>query len=99
MQNVSLKLVTIICEPILSAELTALAKSIGATGFTVTEVQGEGSSHRQSGEIPDAKIKIELISDSALATKFLEEVASTYFENYSVIAYVTDVSVIRAKKF
>ena len=72
---------------------------MGVKGFTMTEVQGEGSSHRQTGEIPDAKMKIELISDSTLATKLLDKVAGSYFENYSVIAYVSDVSVIRAKKF
>lgn len=99
MKTTDLKLLTIICEPVLSTELIDLAKSLGVKGFTTTDVRGEGSSHRQTGEVPDAKVKIEVIADTDLALKVMNRVADSYFKNYSVIAYLTDAQVIRPTKF
>lgn len=99
MQTTELKLLTVICEPVLATELIDLAKSLGVSGFTTTEVLGEGSAHRQSGEVPNSKIKIEVIAESARAIKVMESIAEQYFKNYSLIAYLTDAQVIRGTKF
>ena len=99
MQTTEMKLLTVICEPVLCVELIDLARSMGASGFTTTEVRGEGSAHRQSGEVPDLKIKIEVIADPALALKLMDRIAEEYFENYSIIAYLTHASVVRGDKF
>jgi len=99
MQTTELKLLTMICEPVLSSELIEVARSMGASGFTTTEVRGEGSAHRQSGEIPDAKVKIEVIAETDLALRVLNKIAEVYFENYSLIAYLTDAHIVRRTKF
>lgn len=99
MNTKTFKLVTIICEPILVSKLTTLIQDLGASGFTITEVRGEGSSHRNAGEIPDEKIKIEIVVLSDLATSITSKIAATYFQDYSVIVYSTDISVIRPGKF
>ena len=99
MKTLNLKLLTVICEPVLTQKLIELIRDIGATGFTLTEVRGEGSSHRQSGEVPDSKVKIEILATNDLATKLMREIATQYFEDYSLITYSIDAQAIRADKF
>ena len=93
------KLVTIICEPVLSTVLTTTIRTLGASGFTMTDVLGEGSGEKNSGEIPDVKIKIEIIADALLSKKIMDEVAQRYFKNYSLIMYSMDIQIIRHEKF
>ena len=99
MQTTDLKLLTVICEPVLSGQLIELARSLGVSGFTTTDVKGEGSAHRQSGENPDAKVKIEVLAETGLAQKVMEKIAEGYFKNYSVIAYLTNAEIFRSTKF
>lgn len=93
------RLVTIISEPVVSKELIALARSLGASGFTSSDVHGEGTGDKSSGELPDEKIKIEIVADSVLAEKLMCEVAAQYFKNYSIIVYSSEIRVLRPEKF
>ena len=96
---VSFKLVTVVCEPVLNVQIVAVAKASGATGFTITEVRGEGSGEKSSGEIPDLKVKIEIIVEAEAAKKLMRKMADLFFENYSLITYSSDIDVLRANKF
>ena len=99
MQLIIFKLVTIICEPVLSSRILNITRDLGATGFTVTEVRGEGSGTKSSGEIPDLKSKIEIVAEPKLALKIMKALADQYFVNYSLIIYSSDISVLRPEKF
>lgn len=99
MQTVLLKLVTIIAETVLAEQLADELKCLGAKGFTATEARGEGSRHLRAGDIPGHNVKIETIVSQAVASSILEHVAQKYFSHYAVIAYVTDVSVVRGEKY
>ena len=99
MANNGFKLVTIICEPVLSTSLLTMIRSVGASGFTVTDVRGEGSGEKSSGELPGEKLKIEIVIGAELADRLLQAIAKTYFANYSLIAYAADIQIIRQEKF
>ncbi len=99
MKLANFKLLTVICEPVLLPRVLELARSQGATGFTVVNVSGEGKGEKSSGEIPDAKIKIEVVVEPALALKLMESIAERYFKNYALITYSSDISVLRPEKF
>ena len=99
MASTNFKIVTVICEPVLSNMILSLIKSMGASGFTATDVRGEGSGEKNSGEVPNEKVKIEVIADSNLAESLMLEISKTYFENYSIILYAHDIQVIRQEKF
>jgi nitrogen regulatory protein P-II 2 len=99
MKTHKMQLVTIISEPVLLERLQALLRDQGATGVTVTEVRGEGSKHAKASEVPGDKIKVECIVAPAVAESILEQVTREYFENYSTIVYVTEVTVMRIEKF
>ena len=99
MTTKTFRLVTIICEPVLSSAVIELIKSVGASGFTLTDVRGEGSGEKNSGEVPEEKLKLEVVADSALASKIMNEISTVYFENYSIIVYATEISIVRPNKF
>lgn len=99
MKLINFKLVTVICEPVLSSSILTLTEGLGATGFTVTEVRGQGNGEKSSGEIPDLKLKIEIIAEPQLALKMMNALAEKFFENYSLITYSSDISILRPEKF
>ncbi len=99
MQTVSLKLVTLVAETVLADPLSRDLTRLGAKGFTITEVRGEGSRHLRSGEIPGQNVKIESVVSASVADKIVDHVSREYFPNYAVIVYVTDVAVVRGEKY
>ena len=99
MEISTIKLVTVVCEPVLGSSVVSVIRSLGASGFTLTDVRGEGSGEKSSGEIPDLKTKIEVIAEADLAKKLMAEVSRRYFDNYSIIVYAVDIQVIRPMKF
>ncbi len=99
MNSINFKLVTVICEPVLNSRILELSQELGATGFTITEVKGQGNSEKNSGEIPDSKLKIEIVLEPEVAAKLMKSLADSYFKNYSVITYASDISILRPEKF
>lgn len=99
MKLINFKLVTVVCEPVLSSSVLKISQDLGATGFTMTEVRGQGNGEKSSGEVPDVKSKIEIIADPDLALKITKSLAERFFENYSLITYLLDISILRPEKF
>jgi nitrogen regulatory protein PII len=97
--RVPLKLVTIVAEPVLEEQLTNLLRRLGARGFTVTESRGEGSRGMRASEVPGQGVRIESVVSEAVADRILEQVARQYFTNYAVIAFVSEVEVVRGEKY
>lgn len=99
MRTVPMRLVTIVAEPVLEPQLTQALRALGATGFTATDSRGEGSRGMRASDIPGAGVRIEVVADPPLADRIVEHVATTYFERYAVIAWMTDVGVVRGEKY
>jgi nitrogen regulatory protein P-II 2 len=100
MSNVAgIKLVTIVSEPVLVSRILDTIRTLGATGYTMSDVKGEGSGAKRSGEVPYEKVKIEVIVESDLSEKIMEKISKAYFENYSLIVYACDIQVVRREKF
>ncbi len=94
-----MKLVTVVCEVALTSKIVELAKSLGASGFTLTDVGGEGSEGRAFDDAHDRKSKIEFVCPAPLASRAMKEIQDRYFSDYSVITYSIDVEVLRVGKF
>lgn len=99
MQTVALKLVTIVAEPVLEERLVESLHRLGARGHTATVVHGSGSRGMRASDPPGDGVRIETVVSTAVAGRILEHVASAYFPHYAVIAYVTDVEVVRGEKY
>ena len=99
MKLTNLKLVTIIAEAVLEEKIIIDLKKSGAKGYTVVSSHGEGSRGMRAGEIPGENIRIETLVSPAVAEKIMENISSHYFQNYAVICYLTDASVLRGEKY
>jgi nitrogen regulatory protein PII len=99
------KKVVIIAEKLILERILKIVEAAGATGYTVTAAGGKGSRNVRSEDRPrvvDAfsNVKIEVIlGDAPAAERIAEEVANTYFGNYSGITYLQDVEILRPHKF
>ncbi|MDM7859813.1 P-II family nitrogen regulator [Alteromonas sp. ASW11-36] len=96
----------IITEKLICEKVCSIITKAGATGYTLTPAGGKGSRNKRStadrATVVDdfSNVKIEVIvSDKAMAEAIVEEVAHKYFNNYSGIAYVEDVGILRQFKF
>ncbi|MFY9212250.1 MAG: hypothetical protein WAO69_14085 [Aestuariivita sp.] len=97
--------IVIITERTILEGVTRLIEKGGATGYTHVDAGGKGSRGKRSANRPGisgvmSNVKIEaIVSDKATAEAIITAVAETYFRNYSGIAYVEPVEILRPYKF
>lgn len=99
MNTTNLILLTIIAEDELEARLVADLKKLGARGYTVCRVRGEGAHGERGSEWEGENIKLEAIVDAASADAICEHVSHRYFPSFATILYLTPVQVMRGAKF
>jgi len=101
MQLDPLKLVTVVGESLIMEDVAQRGIELGATGYTMSEVIGHGSrSARNVGATGGAKtLKVEFVVAAEVAAKIVEDVSHEYFEHYAIIAWLSDVSVMRGEHY
>ncbi len=100
MKLTTVRLVTIIAEPVLKDRLLHEIHACGAQGYTISEVHGEGTRGIHAGQWQGGgNVKIETLVSSDVADRIMNAMANHYFPNYAVIAYISDVQVMRGDKF
>jgi nitrogen regulatory protein P-II 2 len=99
MDTVTLKMVTLVAEPVLEEKLTTRLLELGAKGFTVTDSRGRGSRGIRASEVPGESVRIEVVVSAPVADAILAHVKQAFFPNYAVIAWVTTVEVVRGDKY
>ncbi len=94
------KLIVLIGEASLEKLWVRDVRSLGALGYTVTDVRGSGSHGARDADWEgDRSIRMEVICEAAVADRIAAHVLQTYAENYPMSVMVGDVSVFRADKF
>jgi nitrogen regulatory protein P-II 2 len=99
MSTVTLRLVTIVTERILSDRLIRDLRALGAKGYTLSKVSGEGSRGIRAAEWEGQNIKIEAVVSPEVASAVMDHLSVHYFEHYAVIVYVQPVEVVRGDKY
>ena len=95
-----MKLVTIIGEALAREPLKQLLDEVGAHGYTLFAVEGAGSQGSRSADIQEfANIQVEVIVPPVVAEKLLHRLAAEFFPRFAMVAYETDVRVLRREKF
>ena len=94
------KLLTIICETDIERKLSDDVMVLGAHGYTVTEARGRGThGERDAAWGPSGNIRMEVICEEAVARAIAVHLEKTYFANFSMVLYMSDVEVLRDRKF
>jgi hypothetical protein len=75
-------------------------RDVGAHGYTLFAVEGDGSRGRREADIPEfANIQIEVIVPPEVAQAVLARLVKEFFPRYGMIAFESDVRVLRPNKF
>jgi nitrogen regulatory protein PII len=94
------KLLTVITEAALESALCEELIQLGASGYTVTDARGRGSRGvRDAGWSSSGNIRIEVVCDTGIAEKIAARLRDKYYSDYAMILFLSDVSVLRPKKF
>jgi nitrogen regulatory protein PII len=94
------KLLTIVTETAIEKDLCADLERWGAHGYTVTDARGKGNrgvrsaSWEQSGNI-----RVEVVCNEETARGIAEHLKESYYANYAMILFLSDVQVLRPAKF
>ena len=99
MNTHTLTLLTIVAEALLKDRLIHEVRQAGAKGLTITEVSGEGSRQRRVSELLGDNIKIEVIAKRETADKILTVLQRDFFPRYAVVAFMSEVQVVREDKY
>lgn len=98
-QLVPIKMITIIALDSLQNRLVADLKDCGMKGYTIVEVEGEGLYEQHFTDWEGRNIRIETIASDDKILHIMEMLSKNYFEKYGVIAFVTNVEVLRNERF
>ncbi|MDP4623629.1 MAG: hypothetical protein NWT08_00685 [Akkermansiaceae bacterium] len=95
----ALKKVTIVAERLLRDQLIDLLKKHGATGWSITAVEGEGSRGNRTSDFEGRNSQIDTIVSPEIADVIMTDIAESYFEDWAIITYSSDVEVMRGDKY
>lgn len=101
MQLYPLKLVTVVGETVIMDDIAKEGVELGASGYTLAEVIGQGSRSARNVIVTGASktMRCEFVVPMDVAEKILTHVSHNYFEHYACIAWLTDVQVVRGQQY
>lgn len=95
-----MKRVTVIGEALAREPLRRLIAESGAHGYTLFPVEGQGSQGRRPGDIQEfGNIQVEVIVPPDVAARLLERLEREFFPRFAMVAYESDIRVLRSGKF
>jgi nitrogen regulatory protein P-II 2 len=100
MNTYPMKLVTVVCEAYAQEAVTKLLRELGAQGWTSFAVEGAGAQGQRPADIREfANVQIEVIVPPEVSQQLLERLGRDYFPRYAMVAFESDIRVLRAEKF
>lgn len=94
-----LTLVTIFAEHLLRERLVTDLKRLGARGYSFGEVEGEGTRGTHAANWQGRNLRFEVLVTHEAGERILALLAESYFDDYAVVAFATEVDVVRGAKF
>lgn len=100
MTNENAKLITIFTEAALESRLIKDIEWLGAPGYTITNARGGGSRGlRGASWEANSNIRIEVICSVKVAEQISAHLQATYYDNYAMVTFSSDIQVLRPEKF
>lgn len=94
------KLLTIITEAALENVLVKDLERLGARGYTITDVRGNGRRGMRDGAWGESSnIRIEVVCEATVADAISAHLHARYYDNYGMVLFISDVAVLRPEKF
>ena len=99
MNTTERQIVTVIAEAAVESRLIADIKRLGAKGYSVGHVRGEGTTGRLLQDLNGPSVRLETIVTETVADAILEHLATDYFGRFAVVAWVAPARVLRSERF
>jgi nitrogen regulatory protein P-II 2 len=99
MTTIERQVLTVIAEAAVEARLIADVKRLGAKGYSVGHVRGEGRTVSHLQDLNGPSVRLETIVTDDVADAILAHLADEYFGRYAVVAWVAPVHVMRPDRF
>lgn len=100
MTNDNARLLTIYTEAALESRLIADIEKYNAPGYTISNARGKGShGSRAASWEANSNIRVEMICHAELARQFALYLQETYYDNYAMVTFISDIEVLRPNKF
>lgn len=94
-----MKLITVVTEGILKDEVAEVIMKCGASGYTVGNSEGVGSRGTRTGDWEGPNQKFESVVSEEVADAIMTALAGKFLKNYAMVAWISDVEVLRGDKF
>jgi hypothetical protein len=98
-QTVDRHLLTIIAESLLEHRLIDDVKRLGARGYSIAQVRGEGATGWTIESWEGQSVRLDTVVTDAVADAILDHLSAHYFEHYAVVAWITPVRVARPERY
>ncbi len=99
MNTTERQIVTVIAEAAVESRLIADIKRLGAKGYSIGRVRGEGTTGRLLQDLNGPSVRLETIVTETVADAILEHLATDYFGRFAVVAWVAPARVLRSERF
>jgi len=100
MQSHTRKLLTVITEAALEGTLVRDLDRLNAHGYTITDARGKGSRGvRDAGWEASGNIRIEVVCEAETADAIAAYLQAHYHDDYAMILFMSDITVLRREKF
>ena len=99
MQLFPLKLVTVVAEEVLKEQLVHKVLELGATGCSYHSTEGTGSRTARHDDVFGENFQLKVVCPQDIAEKILTYISHNYFENYAIVAWISDVQVVRGSHY
>jgi hypothetical protein len=94
MQTYNHKLLTIYTEAALESSLIRQIDTLGASGYTITNARGKGSSgSRTAFWEANSNIRVEIMCTEEIATLIVGKLHEKYAKNYALMTFTSDIIV------
>lgn len=92
--------VTIITESSLENRLVSEVQALGAGGYTISDCRGKGAQGARDADWDyDSNIRMEVICTRETAEAIMTSLQHKYYEDFAMVIFSSDVSVLRPEKF
>ena len=99
MQLYPMKMVTVVGEEVLRDQIVRKILELGATGCSYHSTQGRGTTAARHNDVFSANFQLKTVCPKDVAEKILGYLAEHYFQRYAVVAWLSDVEVVRPAHF
>lgn len=99
MDTTERRILTIIAEAAVESRLIADIKRLGAKGYSIGHVRGEGTTGSRLHDLNGPSVRLETVVNDTVAEAILEHLAAAYFDRFAVVAWVAPAQVMRPSRF